>query len=256
MRVALCLSGQLRNVLTTCKSIYNNIVVPNGADVFIHSWDETGDVATGIDTRRRYDIRSEHFEHVLKVFKPKSYVFEKPRRFEEYNNLLVPQAWINGVKEVNTSFSDEEARRHSIFTFCSMFYSIQKCNDLKNEYAREHGIEYDAVIRLRFDAIVKCPVSISELDLTKVYYHELGQPDDIISDWINVGNTHVMNVYSNVLTEIRSLNTLDEKSRSGPVSFRGAADCIWGPEHLIREIMHINNIDKKSHNFNIEIDYS
>jgi len=36
MRVALCLSGQPRNALYTFSYIYNNIIKPNNADVFMH----------------------------------------------------------------------------------------------------------------------------------------------------------------------------------------------------------------------------
>ena len=38
MRVALCLSGQMRSFERTFDSINENLIKPNNADVFIHSW--------------------------------------------------------------------------------------------------------------------------------------------------------------------------------------------------------------------------
>jgi hypothetical protein len=35
-KVALCISGQPRSALETFSLIYENIIVPNNADVFIH----------------------------------------------------------------------------------------------------------------------------------------------------------------------------------------------------------------------------
>ena len=41
MRVAVCLSGQPRNALITYEYIFQNIIQPNNADVFIHmNYDE------------------------------------------------------------------------------------------------------------------------------------------------------------------------------------------------------------------------
>ena len=49
MKVALCLSGQPRNALSAFNEIYNNIIEPNNADVFMY---------LNFDNDNRYILKS------------------------------------------------------------------------------------------------------------------------------------------------------------------------------------------------------
>jgi hypothetical protein len=113
-----------------------------------------------------------------------------------------------------------------------------------NQYAAEHNRQYDAVIRLRFDIAILSPLHVEKLNLKLINYHNLHQPDDIISDWINIGSPHIMNVYSHTFLHLKQLNKLTHAERSAPVTFRGCKNNLWGNEYFIREEMSRNNIEK------------
>lgn len=253
MKVAVCLSGQLRTFEKTYESIYNNIISTNSADVFIHSWD-TGSHEYGIDKRRVYTNSLDMLDKVVDLYKPKKYLFEKPKDFSNMYTLHVTEPWINTIREITPDI--DNAEKHIINQTCGMFYSIYKCNNLKNEYSDECNIHYDAVIRLRFDLNVDYPIHVKDLDLKKINYHAYSQPDGIINDWMNIGNTYVMNIYSSIFLNLEFLNNLNEYQRSASVTFRGCPKYLWGNEHFIREMMYMNNIGKQAINFHIRILYS
>ena len=254
MKVAVCLSGQLRTFDKTYNSIIENLVKPNNADVFIHSWDETN-ISTGIDKSRIYACNTNNIDKVLTYFNPQKYVFDKPMDFIEYNDLHVSDGWIDTIMKMH-NMSREDAKQHCIRNTCSMFYSIYKCNELKNTYANENNFEYDYIIRCRFDLKIKKPIYISQFSNNKLYYHNLNQQDNMVSDWFNISNNNNMNIYSDVFKNIYTLNNLTEKTRCDNISFRGSSQFTWGNEYLIREILHINKIEKQIHNFDIEPIYS
>lgn len=254
MKVAVCISGQLRTFRKTYESIYKNVIKQHNADVFIHSWKEHG-TSTGYDKTRTYEFPENSCDVALDLYKPTMYMFDDVIDFSEHSNLKIPLEWQKATAQMNPDMTLEEATAHSIQQTCSMFYSIHKCNELKEQYSQEHGFTYDAVIRLRFDIQILSPIPITQFDLSKVYYHELHQPDRIISDWINIGNNNVMNIYASVYNNIYILNALNEQQRSYPITFRGAPDCIWGPEHLIREIMAMKSVKASPYTFDLRLIY-
>jgi hypothetical protein len=89
-----------------------------------------------------------------------------------------------------------------------MYYSIFKCNELKETYANENGIVYDYVIRVRFDFLPKQPIYCMSIDPNFIYYVAMSQPDDLISDWLNMGSNAIMNIYESLYLNMEYLNTL------------------------------------------------
>jgi hypothetical protein len=208
----------------------------------------------GIDTRRKYVCNTNNINKVVEYYKPKIYLFDKPMYFNEYNDLEVSDGWINSIMQLN-NMTREDAKQYCIKNTCSMFYSIYKCNELKNIYALDNDFEYDIVIRSRFDLNIKNPICVSQLNINKLYYHNLNQLDNIVSDWFNIGNNSNMNIYSDIFKYIYTLNKLTEYTRNGNVSFRGSPHFTWGNEYFIREILDMNKIEKQPHNFDIDIIY-
>lgn len=249
MRVAVCISGQMRCVKKTFESIYKNIILPNDADVFIHSWYDPECIKTScIDDRRARALEKDIHLHTVELYKPKKYLFDKPKSFHKtYHTLQVNKEWMAAVQEMNNHMSLEQCYNHTVDCTMSMYYSIYKCNELKEEYAIEHGIHYDYVIRLRFDVTLEKPFLVKELDPLYIYYAHINQPDELISDWFNVGSSTVMNLYASTYLAIRYLNTFQyyPKSERQGTTFRGCDYCIWGNEYFLRDIMHLYNVPAK-----------
>lgn len=52
----------------------------------------------------------------------------------------------------------------------SMYTSIKRSYEMMEAYAQEHGIVYDAIVRLRYDAILDAFPDLNTLDLSKIHW--------------------------------------------------------------------------------------
>lgn len=261
MRVAVCISGQLRCVDATYHSIYENVIEPNQADVFIHSWfDENHPYADCVDKNRISQIPSSMPSHVVELYKPKKHLFEKPKDFSRsYAPIIqVPETAVRSM--INQHKGDyEKTRCHLIKSVKSMVYSIHKANELKELYAEEEGITYDFVIRIRFDTCIEAPVNIAELNLDRntLYYANINQADEMVCDWFNVGSNTVMNVMASLYYLFEYFNTyhfLPKDSRRH-VSLHGDNHCFWGFEYYIRDIMDVLRVPQEKLHIPIKLNY-
>lgn len=191
MKVALCFSGQPRSVAIVYPIIYENIIKPYNPDVYIHSW--IGDhiigkkpVAAGghvASNNIPHNIR----EIILKLYKPKDYIFEPQIEFDEknYNDRKMPSI----------------RPKYSI----SQRYSVMKSIDM----ALSGG--YDAIIRMRFDWKIHTKIDIDKLSLDQLTapndsIHMLYLPNGGILQGVNdqfgIGNPHVMQAYGQMYNRI------------------------------------------------------
>jgi hypothetical protein len=240
MKIAVCISGQMRHIDATFQRIYQNVIQPNQADVFIHSWyDETHLYTDSIDKKRIQPMQKDIHLHVLDLYKPKKYLFEPPKDFSKsYSSLLkVPDSWLRETNNTKT---------HVIKSMKSMVYSMHKANELKELYAEEQGITYDYIIRMRFDICIDRPIALQDMTLNKqtLYYLNIQQPDNIVSDWFNIGSNTVMNAMMSLFYLFEYFNSYDflPKHARQPANFRPAPDCVWGFEYYIRDLIDVLKI--------------
>lgn len=259
-RVALCLSGQPRKAIENFTAIYKNIIAPNDADVFIHM---------NYDSNNNYIIKS-HIDKgvctyednisakIIELYNPKRYLIESPKHFKN-PNVNLPESQLDAHYEMNKSkqLSRSQIKEHVVSNLHSMFYSIFKANELKQVYANENGFTYDYVIRLRFDACPSTPLQCELYNPNYIYYEEMGQIDDLISDWFNFGNNAIMNVYSSIYLQLEYLGTfLFYPKDSRPKTTLYPSDYFGGVfEYSIRDIMNLFNIPKKGISLGISLLY-
>jgi len=247
MRVALCISGQPRSALETFPFINENIIKPNNADVFLHMHfsPENLYVEKSYADNGNCCLQSDIDKKLIELYNPKSYLVEPPRNFNK-QNIKIDNDRIQRSVRMNKSknWSDEYIEKYALKQITSMYYSIYKCNELKELYANENGIIYDYVIRLRFDALPLDPISCVGLDPDCIHYLNINQTDEMISDWINIGSNAIMNVYSSQYLLMDYFNTFKfdkiENRISNVPPDRGGL-C----EHLTRDVMHLFKIPKK-----------
>lgn len=260
MKVAVCISGQMRNIEKTFENISTNILIPNNADVFIHSWyDPQSPYIESIDMNRCKPIDINIPQRILDLYKPCKYLFEKPKDFSKsYDSILkVPEQWINTF--LNQHPSKEHAKRHMIKNMKSMIYSIHKANELKELYAEEQGFMYDYIIRIRFDISLNKPLILNQMNLNpkSFYYVNLNQPDELISDWLNIGSNTVMNCMASMFYLFEYYNNFDylKKEHRKPITFRSDNESIWGYEYFLRDLMNQLKIPCEKLNIYIKIVY-
>jgi hypothetical protein len=251
MRVAVCLSGQPRSVRETFPYIYNNIIKPNNADVFIHTYFDPDNLymeKIQLD-RGNCSIDASIMDTVLELYKPKVYLVEKPKNFTKIN-FKMTEFRLKSSRELNKhkNWTDEEHTKHIIKQMMSQYYSIYKSNELKENYANENGFVYDFVIRLRFDLVPRQILKCEDYNPNFIYYQAMEHPDHIISDWINFGSNLIMNIYSSVYLQLEYFNSLDffTKEMRLENTLEISNTCGANFEYMIRDIMTLHNIPSKA----------
>lgn len=246
MRVAVCISGQMRSFRECYPDIYKYIIEPNKADVFLHTWyDEDQLEQCAYDTRRtNTTFKKGDDQELISLYKPVAYLVEKPILFKN-PNIRLPTSYIQRTRaSIHKECTEQEVIEHAVHSTYSMFYSIYQCNQVKEEYVYKNNIHYDMVIRLRYDLGMKDPLVCEKYSPNHIYYADLGQPDKLISDWINMGSTPIMNIYASIFLHLEYLNTyqyLKKEARTINTLYSDE-ECNWGNEYIIRDMMNLFKI--------------
>lgn len=248
-RVAICISGQPRSGLKTFPHIYENIIRPNNADVFIHMHhDKTNLYIEKSHMDNGNCVAAANIDdQLIALYKPIRYLVEAPRAFSK-PNLNVPEPRLRNFQKMNAhkGWTDVECKAHIIKQLTSMYYSIYKCNELKELYANESGFVYDYVIRIRFDFFPKQPILCRQFNPNSIYYAEIGQSDNLISDWFNMGSNAIMNVYASLYLNMEYLNTFQyyKKEQRLPNTFEPSDICGGMSEFMLRDLCYLYKIPK------------
>ena len=157
MKIAICISGSLRQFVTCYANLQENILNSldeNGVeyDFFLSTWkDEYGYEKINFEDE-------ETFEYALNLYKPKKYNYEiysneKRKKLAEESGLTKHQ---KKYKDQKTSGSYKEAVTGGKYANNSVgqLYNIYKANEVKKEYEQENDFTYDYVIRYRFDNMI------------------------------------------------------------------------------------------------------
>lgn len=258
MRVAVCLSGQPRRALDTYPAIYEHIIKPNNADVFIHmNYDKQNTYMEKNHMDNGSCVLSETIdEDIIALYEPIQYLVEAPKPFNK-PTIQVAENRIRNTQKMNShkQWTDDECRVHVVKQMTSMYYSIFKCNELKETYANENGIVYDYVIRVRFDFLPKHPIYCKTLDPHFIHYVTIGQTDDLISDWLNIGSNAIMNIYASLYLNIEYLNTFRfyPKAARQVNNLEPSDNCSGVYEHMLRDLMYLYRIPKRGINYPCEL---
>jgi hypothetical protein len=201
MKTAVCISGQPRFFDVGYHFINQNIIKPNDCDVFLHawydksknnkeyscaSWNEGMSDCSHNDTDK---FLLEMYQPKLHLFEPEHESFPTPRDIEEY-------------KTKNTT----DSTANIIF---SMFNSICKSIQLKEQYEKENDFTYDCVVRLRYDCAVIDPMNLEDISKhndfkNSIYYCDVIRNPNVMCDYFNFGNSENMNKYAEIFDNLDS----------------------------------------------------
>lgn len=183
MKVALCISGQPRNVERGFPFIKDNIIDVNDPDVFIHAWVDDSIIGPEIRNSGNHiassPIPSDIDDIILKLYCPVDYIFEPQREFDErdYNIHRFP-----GIVPKN-SLSQRFSVRESIYL------------------ALEHSA-YDVIIRMRFDWAIGVPVDMRSFDTSRIIVPSGCPHPGGLNDQFAFSNTSNMVHYANLYDDI------------------------------------------------------
>lgn len=171
MRIALCLSGGLRNFKDTYYSFKEFLLDKHEVDVFFY----------GLENK---EGKNQNESDLIQLYDPKSYVINTP---DDYSQIPCPY-------DIKSSFY--------------AFYNVLKCNGLKSEQEFIQGYKYDVVIRSRTDYFWFRELTNQELILAKDNilipkewaFKEVN--DFARFDGLAIGNSNAMDIYSSLFFHI------------------------------------------------------
>lgn len=129
MKIALCLSGQIRNWKNCFDSINTQIIQKYNCDVFIHTWDTIGNPVP-----HHYVKNFVHNNQLINTEIIQKY---KPKKIQ--------------IDNTNYDFFKNKIPNSRFYNTLMMWYSIYNSNKLKCDYESENNFVYDVNIRCRFD---------------------------------------------------------------------------------------------------------
>jgi len=143
MRIAVCLSGQIRTGIEVSPNILRFIgeLLPY-TDFFIHTWNTETISLHALNGRDKsvindiFVVNPYKIEKIKKIYKPKNIRIDSVEEYKKYREKKI-------IKENNGLIAG----------LIPMFHSIYECNQLKINYEKQNKIEYDFVIRMRFDVV-------------------------------------------------------------------------------------------------------
>jgi len=171
-RVALQLCGHLRSYKSTYTDLFNKLVgtlCNEGyeADIFLHSWSETDTSDKSWHNldgdKRGRNISDKDIEFIKKAYDPKAFLLEDQIMPEE--NFEFGEKFMNMPRQFSAVINSAYTR-----------YSV---NNLRLQYEKEYGVEYDYVIQTRPDIKFITPFGIKKFLKTYDTYN-LSVPEDAL----------------------------------------------------------------------------
>lgn len=268
MKIALCLSGQTRGTLQTWKYIKKIFLDDLKCDVFIHTWKKSKflDTAKSKNLHTHLNLHNANnarIDEIKKIFKPKKIMVEKQISSFQGDN------WYDLLNIQSTN---------SPLNTTSMFYSILQSYNIMEEYAKINKINYDIVIRARFDIIFHSEKNSSiifpfnDIDKNTVL---IPHNDDHggVNDRFAFGDFQTMKIYCNTYYKIFDvykwcLKRQDKKYGKANITFNNKQLKKWEngkgnyrinfgiqPEMILEYQLRDNDIKiKRYNNYRIRLD--
>ena len=202
MRIALCLSGQMRTYKSCYSSLMKNLINPLNPDIFIDTWSNSG-ISTYLN--RRYNINKKY-----SIVKENEIKIEELKSLYKTNHIHIEKFKSRYVNELNGISVPEEVKKIGPRQYqgnLPMFYKMYKCNKMKCEYEEKYNFKYDLVIRMRPDIQLKDKLPIKFFIKNKnIFFRPSANhgklPAKFCTDQFGIGNSEVMDYYSNIFKNL------------------------------------------------------
>ena len=209
MKIALCFSGQPRDIDIIYPFIKATILEGNDVDVFAHVWWDSDNLSYNsvIPGRVHKSFSPDSIDKINILYQPKRMMVEEPKIWKRKYEVTEKQleegpGW---ARDVDGGL--EVGKKYLCNMTNSMFYSVMMSNLLKEQYSVENDIEYDLIIRCRFDFSPHSVLNFNMVNLKKdeIICHSTGLPYGMPHDWFAIGKTESMNVYCGVYNHINEI---------------------------------------------------
>jgi len=143
-RIAICFSGQPRTWRKCIESWQKNLFAElENVDIFCHIWDFNTPPYSITPEAKNIPVSLDEINELFAILKPVRFEIESVREFPimKENQIITTPA------------------------FLSQYYGIMSAARLKREFQIKNNIEYDIVIKMRYDALIMSPIIIPNQDI-------------------------------------------------------------------------------------------
>lgn len=219
MKTAVLISGQIRNARECYPSLYEKIIRPYDADVFIDTWVPNSNT---LDHRNQYIPNDMTSDEVLREYRPKL------ATFEDFDNSRLTDALKKMNIESREAFDGSWAHETIVPNIFFMYYKVWRCFDLMRNYESLNGMKYDCVIRMRFD-----------LDFDEFPYFQELSKDTV---YVPAGSDHRGGL--NDLMALGDPSSMERYCLLFPSLFNYANSGMgFHPESILRHHMNLSKLD-------------
>jgi hypothetical protein len=201
MKLAFCLSGHVRNFSDCKESFVNHIVNQYNPDIFVHTWDEYGYGRNGSSTKpinEKTKLCIEKNKHLglaenTEILRGTSKIDQ-----ELFSDLNVKEIIIENYDEIEPDIlriAEKVVIKDDIDyppNFISAMRKVKLCNELRKQYEKQNGFQYDVVIKARPDLVYQ-KVFIDENP--KQFFTTISQSYGFMSDIFYYSNSSIMDKF-------------------------------------------------------------
>lgn len=156
MKLAILVSGCVRQSAWTGKLYYERFFKNFDCDVFIHTWNINGKRRGQKVNKFEPKLNNKIYNEIRTYFKP---------RLLQIDDMIE-------IVDKNMPKMKILTRKRTYESFWCQVYGLYKVNQLKEQYQNKHNIKYDYVVRMRFDKEDEFVKKINELTVDKFNLHK------------------------------------------------------------------------------------
>jgi hypothetical protein len=250
-KIAACFFGQLRGDEETFNSIYKNIIVPNEADVYIHTWDyydkdyifKNEDVDYTLDYPdyiKRHLLEFDKINKFRDVLKPKKILIEEQFIFDNSSYVAI------GPQNLRSDHP-EKSRHKSCTGISARLYQGVRSQALSQKRSLdliENIEDYEAVIMLRNDLIFKGEHDLRGLEMGEngIFFQVLNRLQ--VKDFIYYGRPNA----------VKEITEFSEKAEQIYLHENKGWACEFNETHLMTHIRD-TRVDLRHYNFDASVKY-
>ncbi|MDD2056366.1 hypothetical protein N5D52_28870 [Pseudomonas sp. GD03860] len=222
-RVAICISGQLRGIEKSSKSVISELLDHTNGHLFIDTW-KTQRSNFPTFTRVQRLIGNELWNLLpVELKMPDGFRQYLPRTTKKLTSPITSSVTSDYVKNYLPSatvrIEDEEIFEKAVseqapklrlrgnLNQAKMFYKIKKCHELATNYSSDHEMEFDVVIRTRPDLEISFPnikeyIESAHSNQNVIYVSYLTAVG--YGDQFAIGSKKAMDIYSSIWEKVWS----------------------------------------------------
>ena len=243
MKIALCISGQPRMFEKGYLDLKKYYLDKYNIDVFIHTWKDV--IYKGTEFypedigNKQYIYSDKIFSDLIKLYNPQSILIDNQIKFVSPD--ITGPTW-----------------RQSLQNCASMWYSIYKCNELKQNYEMLTNTTYDFVIRTRTD--LKFDIVLNDFDnydpsLITLHKWKTSYPQLTYGykDCFAIGGSNVMDTYCSLYNSLSHYIFNDSeynKFLNYEDNIRNEYLIKW---HLLQNKINVNEIDSGTNKIGLDV---